>query len=1107
MKRRAIIKTTTREVRQTFGRFVAIFSIVALGVGFFAGLKVTKPAMTALQQDYLERHNFFDYRLVSSIGFRDEDVEPLAKLSEVEQLEAGYCVDMLCQVRSDITPDSAESAEMVLKVHSIPEKVNTVELIDGRMPKAANECVVDANWIGQVTIGESIKLTDDNEQDSLDLFSERDFTIVGAVRSPYYMNFERGTSAIGDGKITAYFYVPKEAFDSERYTEVFLKLKENYAPYSNEYSDYIDAWEDTVDEACEASVMGQYDELIADAEEELADAKQELADEEEKATAELSDARAELDDAKVELSDAKVELADAKTELDDARKELIDAKTELADSKEKLASAKRELDKAKNELDASKETLAEGERELLKQEKLLKQSEEDYSKGKNQLEQQEKELAQKRTELESAQDMMPYEQYVQAIGQIEEAEAILEQEKGTLASKETELLAGKEQFEKAKAQLSAGKVEYEAGLTKYENGKAEYESGLSAYKDGLKEYEDGKKAYEDGQKDYEDGLKDYEDGLKDYEDGEAEYADGQSEFDEKLADAKQKLADAEKELREVEEPTYYVLDRNTNVGYVCFESDSNIVAGVANVFPVFFFLVAALVCVTTMSRMVEEQRTQIGVLKALGYGNGSIMGKYVFYSGSAAISGCIAGFLLGTWGFPKVIWFAYQMMYNMGNIFYVFDTGLAVISLLASVACSVGVTIMTCWVVLTDAPANLIRPRAPKNGKRTILEYVPIVWNRLSFLQKVSLRNIFRYKKRFFMMIVGISGCTALLVTGYGIKDSVSGIADLQYEEVQVYDIEMKFTDSLSLDEQEKFTESIADSYDKVAYRMEQAMDLEFGGQTKSIYMEVPEVVSEHEDIWYLHDGAGNRLKYPGENEAILTEKIAGQMGIQVGDRIVLRDSKMNQMEVKVIGLCENYVYNYVYIDPITYENQMQETPKIRSAYGIVKEGVDLHEAAAMAAEKEKVLSVQVIQDMRDRIAAMMKSMDIIVVVVIISAAALAFIVLYNLTNINIMERLREIATIKVLGFYANETALYVFRENFLLTAIGALVGLLLGKWLHRFVMSKIVIDMISFGCFVSPLHYVLSVVFTFAFAIIVNVFMYKKLDRIDMAESLKSVE
>ncbi len=550
-----------------------------------------------------------------------------------------------------------------------------------------------------------------------------------------------------------------------------------------------------------------------------------------------------------------------------------------------------------------------------------------------------------------------------------------------------------------------------------------------------------------------------------------------------------------------------MLGRNTNIGYVCFESDSNIVEGISNIFPIFFFLVAALVCITTMNRMVEEQRTQIGVLKALGYGEAAIMSKFMIYSGLAALAGCVFGFLLGTWGFPKVIWFAYGIMYHADPIVYVFNWWLAAVSLAVSLLCSIGTTWLSCRAELKEAAATLMRPKAPKAGKRIFLEYIPFLWNRLGFLRKVSLRNIFRYKKRLFMMVVGISGCTALLVTGFGIEDSIGDVADRQFKEIQIYDIGV----SLKEGADQRFMarlEEIAPRYGIEAYApvMEKTFDLVAAGGIKSVYL-VAGTEESMPDFLNMHTVDGRDIPYPQAGEAVISNKLADTYRIRPGDTVTLRDDEMKTLTLTVSAVYENYISNYVHISEETWRQLWGSEPERNTVYVNIAEDADAHGLSAALMGFSQVASVTVNADTMERVGNMMASLDLIVVVVVLCAAGLAFIVLYNLTNINITERIREIATIKVLGFYKKETASYVFRENILLTVLGALLGALLGVFLHRFVMSQIQVDLMSFDVYIKPVSYGYSILLTLVFTLLVNWGMSGKLEKISMTESLKSVD
>ncbi len=1172
---KGMIKTTIREIRGSLGRYMAILAIVMLGVGLFSGLKATTPAMIATENDYLAQQNFFDFRLLSTVGFDEKDVEELTELDEIADAEGAVSVDALCSL--------GEGNESVYKIHTLPESINRVVLTAGRMPEGTDECLLDSALYGEEAVGMQITVTDNNDEDTLEMFEERTFTAVGIVRSPYYINFERGTTSIGEGKITAFFYVPREAFSCDYLTEIYVTARQKYDAYTDEYEDYIDAIQAGIEEKNELLVTERYEELIAEAQEKIDDAQAELDDKKAEAEEELADAWQKILDGEQEILDSEQEILDGEQEIADGKKEIADHEQEILDGEQELIDGEQEIQDKETEIQEAEEEISYHEWEIFDSELTLAAAWEELEQGKQELKEQEETLLGKEAELNekeselSGQKTALEEQLAQGVAleawetELNEQEKLLEylpeEERPEAFEKiqeeKAKLQAGKEQFEAAKEQLQsglsqiqggleqiqAGKVEIQEGKeqiaeaknkiayqeqvlleaeielqeakdkvsnarTELEDGKAELEKAKQELEDGKAELEEGKAELAkaktdlaDAQTELEEGKTDLEEGRTELADAKTEYEEAQAEFEQEVEDAQQKIDDARAELADIKEPDDYVLNRNTNIGYACYESDSNIVAAIANVFPVFFFLVAALICMTTMNRMIEEQRTQIGVLKALGYGNAAIMGKYLFYAGSAAVIGAAAGCIGGTWLFPKVIWMGYSIMYSMGEIEYYFDAGVAFFSLLAALLCSVGAAYFSCRHELQSVPANLIRPKAPKSGKRIFLEKITIIWSRLKFLHKVSLRNIVRYKKRFFMMVLGISGCTALLVTGFGIRDSVTNIAEMQYDEVQIYDIGITFKDGILAEDMEKLTAEAAGVLKQTACRYEESVDIDFAGKTKSIYLEIPEDAEAIGTFLNLHTREGEFIPYPGEGEAVLTAKLAENMGIEPGDQVVLRDNDMNSLTVSISALCENYVYNYIYVSKETYVNQFGREPEYKSAYVLVDEDVDVHEVAAAFSDMDNVLSVSVIEDMRQRIGTMMESMNYIVALIIVCAGSLAFIVLYNLTNINITERIREIATIKVLGFYAKETADYVFRENLALTAIGAVVGLLLGKWLHWFVMYNINIDMISFKTLITPVSYLLSLLFTFGFALLVNGLMYFKLEKINMAESLKSIE
>ncbi|MBQ1433708.1 MAG: FtsX-like permease family protein, partial [Ruminococcus sp.] len=741
-----------REIRSSFGRFMAILSIIALGVGFFTGVRITTPAMVNTVGGFMTDHELFDYRIISTLGWEDKDVDKLKEREDVRAAEGAYALDLLCL--------DEEGEEHVFKTHSLTDDVNRPDILEGRLPKDAGECVIDGKTAFKV--GDKLTVSEtENTEDALDGFKPRELTVVGRIYSPAYVHFERGTTSLGSGSVTGYIYLNEADFDMDVYTELYIKLDHELDIYSDEYKDYMSEREDSWEEAAEAQAQDRYERIVSEAEEELNSGREELDSAREEGRQELDSAREELDSAKEELDsaaeklkEAEKEIADGEKKIADNEKKLSDAKAQLDNAGSTLASGKAQLDSGWVQLEAGRKELEKNEKALTDGEKELKTAQKQIDEGLAQIKTAEKQLNAQQKELEEQQaafmkengayfemiDMLPTEQemqlngakaqFEQGLGQIEAARKELGQKKAELSAGQKELDGKKKELDTAKEKLNAGRAEYEKNLAayyasagQYESGRAQYNSGRAEYNSGKAQLEDGKSELEKGRQEYEDGKAEYEDGKKKYEDGEQEYEDGLTEFDEEIADAEKELADGEQELRDLEAPDIFLLDRNTNIGYACFNNDSEIVAQVARVFPIFFILVAALVCMTTMSRMVEERRTLIGTLKALGYSERAIMRRFTFYAGSAAMIGCVLGYGVGTVLFPRVIWMTYKLMYIELDIKYLFDVKLAVIAAAVSLLCSVGAAWLSCRYELAETAAELMRPKAPKAGKRVLLEH------------------------------------------------------------------------------------------------------------------------------------------------------------------------------------------------------------------------------------------------------------------------------------------------------------------------------------------------------------------------------------------------
>ena len=910
----------------------------------------------------------------------------------------------------------------------------------------------------------------------------------------------------------------------------------------------MDAMAERLEVLCEPLAQRRYESVLTEAEEEYADGMEEYLDGMAEFREARSEAMAELDKAEQEILDGEQELADNRklledglVQMDEAQKTLTESRATLAESRLTLANTRSEtyaqLTEASNELMKNyKEALA-GKQQvdagLVQIESGLTQLESGLSQIESGLSlinvmlpilQTSRDAAQAALDsavsMGASQETVDYLQtsleeidaqladYTAQRDELLTTQAEVQQQYDEVKKQYDELLATQatlkngietielgfreleqaqlsadNQFAAAEAQIDAGQIQLEEGQRELDARRAEAEEGLKLLEEGEKELAEGRKTFETEK----------EKALQELSDAEAE-----------LEDARVQLADARQTIDDLEAPDIFALTRNTNLGYVVFESDSDIVAGVAKIFPVFFLAVAALVCITTMTRMIDEERTQIGILKALGYSRRAIMGKFLGYSGSASILGCILGLLLGCLLFPQVIWFAYCIMYNFSpQLTLSYDIPTFVFIFLSYTGLTLLVTWYCCRRELKEVPAELIRPKAPAAGKALFFENMRF-WKKMKFLNKVAVRNIFRYKQRLAMMLLGIGGCTALLVTGFGLKDSIVGITDNQFGEVTVYDMAVTFSDPVSQEKQDAFRDHIRGQADRVLFCEQGGIDVLFENNVKNVYFLASD--ADLEGVIDLHSG-DTPIPMPRENEVVLSVGVARNMDIGVGDTVTLRTSEMEELTVTVSGIYDNHVYNYAIVSGSTLRGQWGRSPEEQSAFVLAMEGQDVHQLGAAITDFGGVLNVSINADTAEQVGGMMEALDAVIVLIVICAGLLAGIVLYNLTNINIKERIREIATIKVLGFNAAETGAYVFKENLALTAMGTLLGLFAGKWLHAVVMSYVRIDMVWFGNHIAWTSYLVSAVLTIVAALIVDAVMFFQLEKINMAEALKSVE
>ena len=1076
--KKALYKDAIKEIKNTYKRFISILLMAFLGVGFFAGIRATSPDMVNTLHTYYEALNVYDIQVLSTLGLTQEDVDAIKQIDGVKDVDGTYETDAIIEI---------EQAEIIAKVMCI-EDTNQPVLLEGRMPEKSTECVVEEGFLKGTNkkIGDTIQIeiedTTNEEQEKIPYLKEKEMTIVGTVRSPLYLSQDKGTSKLGAGKINYYILIPKENINaSEVFTQIYITIEnaDKLITSSTAYEEKVNEIKTQIENLKEDRQQARYDKLVGNANQKV------------------EEAQATLDK---EKQDAQAKIQEATQEIEDGKKEIEDGEAQLAKNEQKV---QNEFANATKQIQTGKQQIEQSEKEFLEKQQ---QAEQQFEK----LELQKQDL---QTQLESVKaGLQTIDNNCEQIEQALQNPLLPEEERIKLEQQKQEL-------EKQKASLTATKSQIEDGITSINTGIA---SGKQELQEGSNQIQQAKKELENKENQFYATKKtttaqlqtarlELEEAKQKISDGEKELQENTKEFEEKIKEAEAELVDAREKIAEIEHPKWYVLDRNANTGYVSFIQDTESVANIGKVFPIVFFIVATLISLTSMTRMVEEQRTQIGTLKALGYHKVQIAAKYIIYASLACILGGILGMSVGFVLIPKVIWMMYEMMYQISDIVLSFDWYNGGMGLILMSLCMIGATIYAAWKELVNTPATLMRPKAPKMGRRVLLERLTFIWKRLSFSQKVTIRNIFRYKKRVLMTIIGILGCTSLILAGFGLKDSISQIMPNQFEKVFSYDMQISLKSGLDQSQQEQIKQYIH-SKEEVQKSIETYMSsgtVKNGDLEEDVQIIVPKEKNEIKDMIHLVDITSRQQIDLPEDGVCLTDKAAQLLGVQEGDIITLVDADEEEKQVKISYIVENYVSHYIYLSSQVYEELYQKDYETKNML-IQNKELSTEQDDNLATDligQNEVATVSRISTMVKSMDDTLKSLNYVVLILIISAGLLAFVVLYNLSNVNISERIRELATIKVLGFYDKEVYSYVTRETVLLTLIGIALGLIGGYFLSYFIIDTCEINMLRFNKVVEPMSYVYAALITIAFTVIVNIVTYFALKKIDMIESLKSVE
>lgn len=1127
-----------RTVRRSLGRFVAIAVITAVGCGFFAGLHMTGVGMRRTADAYFDRNRLYDIELVSTMGFSKDAAARVADVEGISSVAEGRSVDVMA---------SLDGASLACRIASLPKEgsLNGLILEEGRWPAADDECVLVRRESSPGMVGQTVDVLY-GSQDLDPILATRSFTVVGTVSSPAYAcEATFAVTTLGSGTVGDVAFVPDGAFtDDAPVTELYLSVTgaQDELWGTDAYQARLDEVAARVEVEADALATARLAEVTDDAQAEVDRGRAEYKQAERDAADGLGEGQKALDEARGEVEDGRRALDDGTAALDQKTKELADGRREWERSRARYEEAKASCEEGAARLTAAEAELAEKEASVKASREALEAQRPAVEEARAQVSAFDTGLGQligaassagidadtasevrglateRADQLKAAQgagQQVP-------VGAIEAFEALAAQA-GQLAASEGAVASARDavaQFDAAERELVDGEAQVATARerlaterTKLDAAAEQLEAGAAKLEQGRHELDQGEALLAEGRDELARSASQLEDGERQLQAGETELEQKREEAAASLAEAKAAIDDGQAEVDALEPPEVFVLDRTANYGARSFLSDSERIDAIASVFPFFFFVVAALVTLTTMTRMVDDDRGLIGTYKALGISDGAVCLKYVAYGFLASAVGALVGIAVMSQLIPGVIFKAYDIIYAVPAR----PMPLPVEAAPAAVAAALGVgvtlaaTLGACLSSLRESAASLMQPKAPKAGKRILLESIGPVWRRLSFSWKVTCRNIFRYKRRLAMTVVGVAGCTGLLLCGFGVRDAVNDILDKQFGELTFYNAVVGMDDGSTVQEIDAVADRLAAAPVALVAR-ENLVARDGDGDDRSVTLMVPDDPAAFADTTVLRERVGGRSLDLADG-AVLTEKTASLLGVGPGDTVSLyrQDETGNAtggpVEVRVAGVCEAYLGSYLYLSPEGYREAFGTTAVPDTVLGSVPDGASGTEEADGLMAMDGVSTVQLSAETIETYRTMLSSVDLVMVVLIVFAAILAFVVMYNLANINIAERSREVASLKVLGFFPAEVDAYIFREIVIIAALGAVAGLFLGTVFEAYVVVTAEVDAAMFGREIHPLSYLCAFLLTLVFCAVVLLAMRPKIAAIDMVESLKSVE
>ena len=1107
-------KDTLRLIQNTKGRFFSLMAIIIIGVAFFVGVSGSSFMMGKNVDAYVDETNLKDITVYSDYGFDEDDVEAIGMLSKVEKAEGSKFVDVLA--------NSSETSK-VTRVHSYNEEneINQFVLVEGRMPKNNHEALAEkgTDMADTFEIGDQITMS--RPDDDLDDFlSVTTVTIVGLIDTPVYINETKETSTLSNQYISTYMYILEDAFSMDYYTEVNVLSKDGKSLYSfsDEYEEYNAEVKASIQDLGIVQSKERRNKIIEEAKEEYNEGYEQYKD----ALREYEDG---IEDGEKELEDAKEELNSGKEELESGKQTLIDSQNKL---NSEYASNKSTLDSSQAEIDANKKKLEEAKQQLdanaesVEQGRQLLDSYDKLTDFYNMLDQYDGSLL--KDELLEQLKQTDEEQYNRVVTVLQALENLgytfEDASQVTVDFIKTIIQNAKQQIENNETVVAAGGIDgIRSAIQQYDDGLAQYNEGISKINAAQSQLDSGRSTLEStissSQSQIDAGWEEISENASKITDAEQQIQDGEQQLSQskedglkQLNEAKEKLDKAKQDIESLEKNSWTVLDRTQLYGMETYASSVDQMAAIGNIFPVFFFLVSALVCLTTMTRMIDEERGQIGILRALGYTPMQCAMKYLIYAASATLIGCVIGSILGTLTFPKIIYECWKMLYIEPDMKLFIPWHLILGAFVSFMLVMLGTTLLVCFKSMKEVPSQLLRPASPKLGKSNFIEHIGIIWNHLSFTWKVTIRNLLRYKKRLVMTVIGVGGCTALMVIGFGVRDSINQMVKLQFDDITHYDGIAKISGDVTEATKKEIIQEVKDNKDvsSEVTAVSYSGTITHNEEDETVLTQIFSSNEQVSKLYTLRTRVGHKEIELDDSGIIISEKLSEDLSISVGDTVTIESKYGVKKDVKVSAICEMYIQHYAFMSEDLYERLFETTCDSDTLF-ITTSIDDSANLQKELANNENIDSISFYDVALDNFNNMVKTLDYIIIILISCSMALAFVVLGNLMNINISERQREIATLKVLGFRKKEVQSYVYKENNVLTVLGAFAGLPLGVALHHWIMHELQFSYVMYGVDVMPASLAISVVMTTVFGILVNQLMRKKLAQIEMVESLKSVE